>query len=207
MKAVALLAVAFVAFATQAPRCRGCDEVTWGYPESGLFNRYSVGETRTTPDGIRYDDSGQHVSPALIDRLTNEVERCLFARFPEQLSETVKLQAGCYGDLRFKTIDRRSFVVKVAGDWRLTCDGQQQVLPVTAPANGCATKGQTTTPECPCSYRAGIRCPNILVVTPSLYIYKDVLIRFLYDCVDPWANKDLAACATPSTAPLSDGRD
>jgi hypothetical protein len=212
VKAVALLAFAFVALSARAPQasvgCRGCDEVTWGYPESGLFNRYSVGATRTTPDGIRYDDSGLNVAPQLIDRLTNEVERCLFLKFPERLSDTVKLQAGCDGDLTFKPLNRASFVVKVASDWHLTCDGQQQVLPIEAPAISCEYyKGEHPTLECPCSYRAGIKCPNILVVTPSLYIYKDVLIRFLYDCVDPWANKDLAACATPSTAPLSDGRD
>lgn len=208
IRSAALLALVVVALLARAPQsqigCRGCDEVTWGYTQ-GLFNRYSVGATQTTPDGIRFDASGLATSATLIDRLTNEVERCLFLKFPERLSDVAAAQAGCSGDARFHTIDRHSFVVKVAGDWRLTCDGQQQVLPVVAPSAGCAAKGQHTTPECPCSYRAGIKCPNILVVTPSLYIYKDVLIRFLYDCVDPWANADLATCATPSTQPLSDG--
>ena len=210
MKAVAIAALGIVALAASSSRvqlgCRGCDEVAWGYPEHGLFNRYAIRETRTTPDGIRFDDGGQGISSELIDRLTNEVERCLFDRFPERLSDEAKAQASCYGDTTFRSIDRGSFVVKVASDYKLTCDGEQQVLPVVAPSAGCLAKGQHTTPECPCSYRAGIECPNILVVTPSLYIYKDVLIRFLYGCSDPWANADLAACATPSTLPLSDGR-
>ena len=161
-----------------------CYSSQWGY-SNGEFDRYIFIGSEKTQEGIIYDPSGQNISPQLIDRLTDEVEICL--------------QQG---------IDRTSFQVKIAGDWVLNCDQTQQVLPdpVWEGWSGCYAKGQKPTAECPfCRWRAGIKCPGTLITTPSFYLYKDVLIRFITGNPDPWGDPILAKCATPSTLPLSDG--
>lgn len=156
-----------------APACVGCNEGRWGYA-SGIFDRYTLGSLSVTPGGVHYDPSGQTVDPSLLDAETNEVEACLG-----------------------RSLDRASFVVKVASDWHLGCYGDgQQLLPVLAPMSACTSKGLVPTSECPCYYRAGIQCPNILVVTDNLLLYKDVLIRWTLGISDPWT-PEYATCATP----------
>ncbi len=186
----------------------GCDEATWGYLP-GIFDRYQVSADYVTPGGTHYDPSGQNISPQLIDRLTHEVESCLLAEFPSgRISDHTMALSGCTGNAVLHPINRTSFLVKIANDWSYTCDMKQEVLPVSGLGDaGCIAKGETPTVECPCRPRAGIKCPNVLIVTPSFYIYKDVLIRFLLDCTDPWASPELAICASPSTTPTSDGSD
>lgn len=97
--------------------------------------------------------------------------------------------------------------MKVVSDWVPSCDHTQQLLPTIAGPEGCVVKGLNPTEECPCRYRVGIACPNVLVVTPSMYLYKDVLVRFVTSCADPWASPELHKCVSPSTTPLSDGTD
>ncbi len=188
--------------------CATCSEIPWGYSD-GEFDQYQVSNTLTTPEGIAYDPSGLPISPQLIDRLTNEVDLCL-----TQLSPTGVLPSGiaqassCFGSFQLP-IQSKSFVVKVASDWVLSCDGTQQLLPkpVEAGPAGCVAKGQDPTAACPCRWRAGIECPNIIITTPSFYLYKDALTRFVTGCRNPWASPQLAQCASPSTTPLSDGTD
>lgn len=166
-----------------APKCTICDETQWGYAY-GAFDHYDVRPTDITAKGIMFDPSGMPIAPALIDRLTDEVEACLSI-----------------------SIIRTSFVVKVANDWIINCDGTQQLLPVLAGSAGCIAKGLTPSEQCPCRWRAGIECPNAIVTTPSFYLYKDALTRFVTGNMDPWASPELAVCASPSTTPLSDGTD
>lgn len=183
----------------------GCNEGLWGYI-FGEFNSYQVQADQVTPDGISYDSSGLPIAPELIDRLTREVETCLQASFPDSyIPYEISSVAGCrHQDLELP-IDRSSFEVKVVSDWVLSCDQSQQMLPTEAGGEGCIEKGLIPTQECPCHYRAGIACPNKLIVTPSFYLYKDVLTRYITSCVNPWAHPALSSCASPSTLPLSNG--
>lgn len=156
-----------------------CYSARWGY--YGLGDTHvTVAPTIQTPGGISVDTSGQNIAPALIDRLTREVSECL----------KVSINPG-------------SFVVKVPGDWGLSCDKSQQVLSASAPEAGCAAKGLTCNAKC--SWRAFIQCPNAIVTTPSLYLYKDALVRFVTGSQDPWSDPALAPCVAPTTGPLDDG--
>lgn len=160
-----------------------CHEYKWGYAENG-FDSYDVATTQLTPKGTPFDPSGMKISGQLIDRLTDEVETCLG-----------------------QTIERSAFVVKVANDWTLNCDKTEQVLPILAGSAGCLAKGLTPTSECQCRWRAGIKCPNSIIVTPNFFLYKDALIRYVTGEPNPWAIDKLANCAAPTTTPLSDGSD
>jgi len=160
-----------------------CTPVTterWGYPNFPGEAPYDVRAASATPAGVRYDPTGQAVSPAVLDRLTAEVEAC-----------TGK-------------IDRSSFVVKIPAppDWAPSCDGSQQVLRSRAPDDGCRAKGLTPDAACPCRWRARIQWPNVIVATPSLYLYKDALTRFVTGSRDPWSDPKLAPCVAPTTPPL-----
>ena len=184
----------------------GCMEYQWGYSFEE-FDHYVFTPGFTTKEGIAYDPSEQNISPDLIDRLTNEVEDCLNSSFPNHtIPSDVATKSLCPTNTLPSSINRSSFVVKVANDWVLNCDKTQQVLPnpVIAGGSGCIAKGQNDIP-CPCRWRAGIKCPNQLVVTPSFYLYKDVLIRFITSCSNPWGSQEFSLCATPTTDPLSDG--
>lgn len=163
----------------------GCTPVTterWGYHNYPDELSYCVATSQASPRGIRFDATSQDISGALLDRLTEEVEMCVH-----------------------KSIDRTSFVVKVPANWTLNCAGTQQVLMSRAPEDGCLAKGQKYDPKCPCRWRARIQWPNVIVTTPSLYLYKDALTRFVTGSNNPWSDPTLAACASPSTGPLSPG--
>jgi len=184
-----------------------CMEYKWGYTPS-TFENYHVNANFITPEGTTYDPSGMPISPELIDRLTQELETCLIEGLvSSQISQDIAAQASCENNTIELPIKRHSFVVKVANDWVPNCEKTQQLLPVYAGSGGCAAKGEVATDECPCRWRAGIRCENILIVTPSFYLYKDVLIRFLGGCSNPWGSPILAKCASPTTTPMSDGTD
>ena len=190
-----ILLVFFISISSSAPLtgCVGCDEAHWGY-SSGAFDHYNFQGNLITPSGIAYDPSGQPINPELIDRLTNEVETCLL-------------------DNKYITskINRQSFNVIVANDWHLGCDepgwGVNQLLPVLADQEGCSAKGMTPNTSCHCEWRAGIRCPNSIITTPAFYLYKDALIRYTANIINPWADATIASCAQPSTAQLSDGTE
>lgn len=149
-----------------------CNPIRWGYAVAH-GQQYAVGAAPFTPGGIRHDGGAAET----IDRLVGEVGDCL------------KM-----------SIDRSSFVVKVPTDTVLSCDGKQQELTAIAPMSGCDAKGLTG--ACPCHWRAVVQCPNVIVATPSLYLFKDALVRFVTGSQNPWADPALAKCASPSTDPL-----
>lgn len=161
--------------------------------------RYDVTPAFTTPGGLAVDPTGQAVDPATIDRLTDEVEACLAAEFgrPARLPPEVRAAADCLGDTFALPIARECLVVKVPDDWEKSCDGDQQVLPAQAPAALCQAKGLVPTAACPCRWRAGIQDDHVLVTTPSLYLFKDPLVRLATGCNNPWAHERLARCARP----------
>lgn len=156
-----------------------CNPVRWGYMV-GHGKTYDVGPLVQSPAGVRVDAPGGAMFLPTVDRLTAEVSECLRV-----------------------SIDRSSFLVKVPGDWLLSADGTQQELTAIAPGSGCTAKGLTG--EQPCRWRAVIQCPNVIVATPSLYLFKDALVRFVTGSQNPWADPELAKCAAPSTDPLSMG--
>lgn len=133
---------------------------------------YELSDIRVTPGGVRYDDSGQNLSPEFIDRATDDVENCLE-----------------------RSVDRSSFFLKVPSDWTYSCDGTDQVLPFQTYDKTC--KGKTATEACPCHFRALVQCPNIVIATPNLLLYKDALIRFITSSTNPWES-EFATCATPT---------
>lgn len=179
------LACVILPFLLTFTGCKPPCESKWGYVYGG-FDKYSSTNnfTSTTPKGIKVDLGGQKTPLTLVDRLTDEVENCLIQKG--------KLQS---------PVNRSSFLVRLAEDWCFNCDKTQQVLPVYAGPN---CKGKTSTTECPCRYRAGVSCPNIIVTTPSMYLYKDVLTRFLLNISDPWST--VPECVSPTTNPLDNGK-
>lgn len=186
-----------------------CSETQWGYGYHE-FNRYSVSETNKTKEGVAYDPSGLPISPELIDRLTNEVQSCLTAAFPNgSLPPDVVSSSQCAQNRFQLPIQKQNFAVKIANDSVLSCDGTEELLPnpVMSGPTGCVAKGEVPNASCPCRWRAGIQCPNVIIVTPSFFLYKDALTRFITTCRNPWIDSRLAQCASPSTTPLSDGSD
>lgn len=149
-----------------------CNPIRWGYAVAG-GKRYQVGATTLTPGGIHHDGG----DAAAIDRLVGEVGDCLKV-----------------------SIDRSSFTVKVPADWSLSCDGKQQELSAIAPMSGCDAKDLHG--DCECRWRAVVQCPSTIVATPSLYLFKDALVRFVTGSQNPWADPVLAACVAPTTDPL-----
>lgn len=197
----------------------GCNYLHWGYSYQE-FEHYDVNADHITPDGTLFDPTGQSISPLLIDRLTGEVSDCLLDAFPDKiLPSSVTAENASYcnkNTLGSGTdhsldlpLDKTSIMVKIPNDWVYSCDGTQQLLPtpVIAGGEGCSEKGLDPDEFCPCRWRAGIKCPNIMITPPSFYLFKDALIRYLTGCSNPWASPELAKCANPTTLPLSNGSD
>jgi len=166
---------------------------------------YEVNPEFTTSQGIDIDTTGQNISLELIDQLTDEVEDCLIKTFgfPPIITERIMQQGMCLYETFELPINRECLTVKIPDDWILSCKGDQQVLPALAPAEYCIEQEKgIPTSECPCRWRAGIQDNLTIVTTPSLYLYKDPLIRIVTGCNNPWGHPALAHCATPSTPPL-----
>ena len=149
-------------------------------PRYNFYNQFSykVRPTAKTAQGMAVDLTGQDVSLNQIDNLTNEVEKCLEDTFgnPPRLPDDVRQKADCLVETFALPIKRECFVVKIPDDWAFSCDGTQQVLTQSAPAERCYEKGLTPTQTCPCRWRAGIQDDSIIVVTPNLFLYKDPLV-------------------------------
>lgn len=189
--------------------CDYCSEFRWGYSD-GEFDHYTPNLTHTTHAGTQYDPGGQNISPELIDRLTDEAESCLHETFPDgKLPISVVGSSQCLTYSFAHPLDHTSFNVMIPNDWMLSCDSSQEVLPTPVESGdaGCVAKGLDPNEKCPCRWRAGIRCPNTIIATPSMYLYKDALVRFITGCRNPWASPELHKCVSPSTTPLSDGSD
>ncbi len=142
---------------------------------------YEVTPTLTTPGGVRVDASGMLLPMAYlekIDRITAEAFACL-------------------------NRPRQPITLKIPADWMLSCDQSQQVLPVAA---GYCDPRKPENCKLPCAvahWRAFVQPDASIVSAPSLYLYKDPLVRMLTGVQDIWSDAKLAPCATPtSTRPL-----
>lgn len=170
---------------------------------------YDVHPNQLTIKNIAVDTSGLDINLNKIDRLTDEVEECLFKlqkQFP-QFSDEMAQSGQCESKTFNLPISRECLTVKVASDWFLSkyeFNGtHHQQLPYT---NGgmCTNKGL---PPGVCYYRVGIQDNLTIVVPPSFYLYKDGLVRIATGCHNPWYMDVLAACMEPSTPPLGSGNE
>jgi hypothetical protein len=177
---------------------------------------YTVAPSLTTPKGIHYDPSGLAINPALIDRLTDEVEACLTAAFPDgNILSTVGQRddaldgAACGPSHHFTLpVSRSCLTVKVAADWHLSTDefaGSKQQLLHDVALDAGADCGKNETGPGACYWRAGVQDKVTIVTTPSFYVFKQPLVEILTGCAFPWSSPTLTACMAPTTAPLSDG--
>lgn len=178
---LSLTFLGFILFSGCGPS-GACDATVWGFGGKE-FVKYEISHESFTLKGVAFDSSQTRVPAELIDRLVDETENCIGRK-----------------------INRASFKVKIADDWELNCDKTQQTLPIVVNSTGCIDKGQDPTITCPCKFRAGIKCPNIIVTTPSMYLFKDMLIRFVVSVSNPWIDDALSICAQPSTDPLENSQ-
>lgn len=162
----------------------GCSSRPTFFPvPSGILTvtAYVVTPTLTTPEGVRVDPSGQELPPAYlakVDRITDEAFACL-------------------------GLAHKPITLKVASDWFLNCDKTQQVLPPVAGACDPNKDGDCQKPCAGAHWRAFVQRDGAIVSTPSLYLYKDPLVRLLTGVQSIWTDPKLEPCATPtSTGPL-----
>lgn len=139
---------------------------------------YDVRPTLQTAGGVLVDPSGYDLPSSYletIDRVTEEAFSC--------------------------TGKRADVTVKIPSDWLLNCDGTEQVLPIVA-GWGDPRKPDNLKLDCPARWRAILQHDASIVSTPSLFVYKDPLVRLLSGVQNIWENSKLSGCAAPSTGPL-----
>lgn len=159
------------------------------------FN-YTINPTRTTPKGMRVDDSEHNISLELVDAIIDEAERCLLEAFPTNiLSLDYWSPARCREPTVNLPIDRSSIILKIPKEYKLSEIDGQQLLMDEAPAESCTAKGLDG--QRGCYWRCGIQNFCTIVTTPSLYMMKDPLIRIVTRCEGVWFNEKLAHCTSP----------
>ena len=80
---------------------------------------------------------------------------------------------------------------------------RQQLLHDASSDAGDCGKGENG--QGACYWRAGVQDHVVIVTTPSMYLYKDPLVRIITGCAFPWSSPRLTACMRPTTAAMSDG--
>lgn len=173
---------------------------------------YDINYTNTTREGIREDGI---YDTKITDRLTDEVEACLIALYPDgRLPSDVVQASSCITSTFDPHIKREWIGVKVAPDWFQGCYDQdwqwvgqgngEQMFPVDPKLDPkiraeidklCEAKGFKVTPECPCGERAAVQGNSAIVVTPNMHLYKAELIRLVMGCNNIWTTV-LASCYT-----------
>lgn len=184
------------------------------YPQA-TQTTYPVNATKTTPKGIRYDDSGLPINPTLIDRLTDEVETCLTKAYPDGWINTLAGQenhddgAACGRSHRFTLpVSRSCLTVKIAADWHKSSSefaGTFQQLLHDISSNAGPDCGKNEIGPGACYWRAGIQNNVVIVTTPSFFVYKQPLVEIITGCSFPWSSSKLSACMAPTTDAMSDG--
>ncbi len=173
------------------PQCTYSDLPDNPYHHNNFENqfnpRYTVTPTVTSKSGIAVDLSGlELLLDDVLDRQVAEVESCL--------KEVLGIES----------IHRGWLIVKVVPDAFLSIDGSQELIPGSGHPEECVAKKLCSSIEsCDCYLRAGIQDNSVIIVTPSMYLLKDPLIRTVSGINNPWVG-NLAKCAMP-TVPKTSG--
>ncbi len=198
MKALILLAASLEAACS--PPCPDCEHRLYADQTA-----YGIEPMAMTDKAIAVDDSGQQIPLAVIDRLVDEVEACLIGKFgPEpRLSADFMRSNDCDRGTFTLPIRRECLTVKIPDDWVYSTDGKRMLLNALAPDEGCLAKGLKPDKKHPCRWQAGIQGSNAIVVPPSLYNFKDPLLRIVTRCNNIWFDPGgLTDCARPTVPPL-----
>ena len=184
--------------------------------DCGLYNKdylynldYEVDINTKTPEGIPVDTGGKSYDLSHLDKMSNDVKKCLIDNFPDLvLPQEVLDKTYCTSGGDFSKSYNAAWgsgfgcwQVKIDNNWVYSCDGEQQLLSAIAPTpvgEVCGGKeDMITTKECPCRYRVAIVGKTILV-PPDARLFKDGLIRVITGCDNPWAHPLLSECASPN---------
>ncbi len=163
---------------------------------------YDVKPDATSPGGVSVDTSGLSVDLGdLLDRQLEEVDACLADLVPGGKVPD-SMRDNCDSPTVPLPIDRECLEVKVAADWIPSKIDGQQMLPAPGPASVCLAKGFCTVEsECACHIRSGIQNNRTLVVPPSFYMFKQVLVRIATGCNNVWI-QGLEKCSQPTVPAL-----
>lgn len=130
---------------------------------NGTYENYSITKylidhknIKTTKSGIKVDTSNQEVDLDKIDRLTEDLEKCLQG----------------FG---YKAVKRCGFNIKIAPDWRQQDCAGGQLFPCldSSFAHGCQNE------KCACGCYGVIQYPSSIITTPDLKSYKHELIHLV----------------------------
>lgn len=166
----------------------------WGTARAAV---YPVHMTGVTPQNILLAGGA---NSTLVDRLTNEVEACLMTLDPILTQEEQRI-GGCQAPVLEQKICRECLVAAIAPDWFYTpYSGGQQVLPIVG--------GRCIKADCDGQQKGYLRVfvqdDYVVVVPPSMYLYKEGLVKITTGCWQPWLLPRLAVCMTPTTGPLDE---
>ena len=166
----------------------------------------TVSANQLTPKNIALDTSGLNINTKRIDRLVDETEACLARTFPGGiLPDSVVKQAACKSNRFNPIVPRECITVKIISDWTLStvsfAGSKHQLIPGVI-AEGCTEKGMSPGA---CYKRVGILDNTTIVVPPSMYVFKEPIVKITTGCYQPWSSPALSACMTPTTGALDDG--
>lgn len=195
----------------------GCFEKHLCYPHDyARITDYEIKPDVRTAKGIGVDTSGHNVDLEKIDQIFDSVEQCLMENLDNITAFCQQVEVDChkYRD-RFKGekfwrcfdsiigcenyhrvksgINRDCVKIKIAPDFRASCDGQYKIFPCRVPEQGCLDKGLVPTPECPCSCRSTIQDSD-LITTPDFVVLSGELVRMVTGFNNPWAVNPLKTC-------------
>lgn len=175
------------------------------YELSSMYSvEYDVNIDAHTPDGIPVDTAGRTYDLEMIDEMALEVKECIKKNFPSfSVSKEVRLAASCsnvnFADEYRNTWNYGCWRVKFDPNWSIGCSGNQILSqgPPMPPGKQCGGKKDViTTKECPCRYRAAVY-DKTFIITPDAKLFKDVLVRAVTSCKNPWGHPLLSECASP----------
>ncbi|MBN1585434.1 hypothetical protein JW899_03645 [Candidatus Uhrbacteria bacterium] len=186
----------------------GCMDNPCAYIENRGSN-FDVVPTGKTPDGIAVDDNlvgfSQEGLGEIIDRQASEVEECLERNFGSGLDFPfiVTANGDCTEEVGTGLASfREEIAVEISGDFSISHDGTQKLLPLKAEDSVCLAKGLDPK-KGQCRYRVSVQNCTEIIIPPSGYLFKDGLIRVITGCANPWGHPLLAECAAPSVPALS----
>lgn len=137
---------------------------------------------KTSPEwGFKVSDSNNEVDPVVLDETTANVAKCVQEEYPKMT--IADLSTGYCNNPASLSI--KQCLQVIVPPWHTSCLGEQ-VFTCSVPDASCEAKGETPTPECPCSCRSIIQGNSTIVTTPNLKIYPQELTELLTGCEWPY---------------------